>query len=576
MTRRRRHGKRRYHTGGSHAVNGAAAAPSEQALTDATTGSIGLLAHGLSLSSFDTDTVVLVEAALEAKDVDRLRELAWDRGLVCSRLRQRAWPLLLGLHQKPNARASEDPLPPPPRPSPGPEPRQHSGDGSGGGSGGGGGASGSGAAAGASGEGEGAARMRGGWGGGSSGNHGIGDGHGFRDDDTHEADADSGSDRGGDRAAGGGGSRSSTRHPELCSPRAGHEHAYTEAEYERWHSAQHRDSQVVAVDVERSLWSFTPGMCDVDRQALRDQLGRMLNAVVGRYAGLDPRQHVFYFQGLHDVASVLLLGLGSEAAAFGPLCALVTRGLMRDCTRPGLEPVLQLLQLLWPLLSHADRNLAAQLRASGLPPYFALGWVLTWFSHDAKTLDHACRLFDAFLAAHPLAPLYLGVAAITLDGQLRRSLVEAGGEMPQLHAALAHIQLDAPGTPALRALLQDASRLMRSLPPGQLLARLAKEEHAPLTCVSPWANLVGGAWAVPLSPGTVPRATSGLQLLLTSIAPWLGQEGPGGIIGLVPGGSKPKRARPTPLVVLSVGGALSVYVVAVLMGYAATRASAGG
>jgi hypothetical protein len=66
------------------------------------------------------------------------------------------------------------------------------------------------------------------------------------------------------------------------------------------------------------------------------------------------------------------------------------------------------------------------------------------------------------------------VAAIAYDGPLRRSLFEAGGEMPQLHAALAHIQLDAPGMPPLRALLRDASRLMRSLPPGQLLARLAR------------------------------------------------------------------------------------------------------
>lgn len=49
--------------------------------------------------------------------------------------------------------------------------------------------------------------------------------------------------------------------------------------------------------------------------------------------GLDPQHHVFYYQGLHDVASVLLLELGGEARAFPLLCKLVTCQL-RDCTRP--------------------------------------------------------------------------------------------------------------------------------------------------------------------------------------------------------------------------------------------------
>jgi hypothetical protein len=47
---------------------------------------------------------------------------------------------------------------------------------------------------------------------------------------------------------------------------------------------------------------------------------------------------VRYYQGLHDIAAVLLLVLGSEEAAFPVLCRLVACGL-RDCTRDTIEPV---------------------------------------------------------------------------------------------------------------------------------------------------------------------------------------------------------------------------------------------
>jgi hypothetical protein len=53
-------------------------------------------------------------------------------------------------------------------------------------------------------------------------------------------------------------------------------------------------------------------------------------------------------QGLHDVASVLLLVAG-ERAAFAILCRLTT-GALRDATRPTLDPVLELLGLMEPVM----------------------------------------------------------------------------------------------------------------------------------------------------------------------------------------------------------------------------------
>lgn len=89
-----------------------------------------------------------------------------------------------------------------------------------------------------------------------------------------------------------------------------------------------------------------------------------------------------YYQGLHDVASVLLLVAG-EPAAFDMLCRLST-GHLRDATRSSLDPVIELLGLMGPIVAAADEELASFLVKQGLPPFYALSWFITWFSHDLQ------------------------------------------------------------------------------------------------------------------------------------------------------------------------------------------------
>lgn len=89
---------------------------------------------------------------------------------------------------------------------------------------------------------------------------------------------------------------------------------------------------------------------------------------------------VHYYQGLHDVASVLLLVAG-EPAAFDMLCHMAT-GHLRDATRSSLDPVIELLGLMGPIVAAADEELANFLSKQGLPPFYALSWFITWFSHD--------------------------------------------------------------------------------------------------------------------------------------------------------------------------------------------------
>jgi hypothetical protein len=70
----------------------------------------------------------------------------------------------------------------------------------------------------------------------------------------------------------------------------------------------------------------------------------------------------------------------------------------------------------FPLLAYFDSQLHDDLLGScsllsPITPLFCLSWILTCFSHDlAYDPEIAKRLFDCFLASHPLMPVYLTVS----------------------------------------------------------------------------------------------------------------------------------------------------------------------
>ena len=160
----------------------------------------------------------------------------------------------------------------------------------------------------------------------------------------------------------------------------------------------------------QALWVCTRATCTTIRCARRAHR----SAREQRLARRLTRATLWHTcQGLHDIASVLLLVCG-EKASYALLERLALCHL-RDCTRATLDPVMQLLQLLMPLLARADPPLHAFLQRSGVLPYFALTWVLTWHVHDVRDLPTAARLFDLFLSSTPLMPIYVGVAALLAE-----------------------------------------------------------------------------------------------------------------------------------------------------------------
>ena len=197
----------------------------------------------------------------------------------------------------------------------------------------------------------------------------------------------------------------------------------------------HKDSSVVDADCERSVWAFTSSWCEGDRVILRQKLKRVLNAVVcvheteehGYVAMLNSSQTVsgtshdtdknqnqktknnqllHYYQGFHDVCSVLLLVLGEKKTyAVAERLALFH---LRDCTRKTMTHVLDSLSLIKPLLIAVDAELyrhifgpenESVLRSilfgdtnnnsafDGLKTcIFAMAWGLTWHTHGLGDL----------------------------------------------------------------------------------------------------------------------------------------------------------------------------------------------
>jgi hypothetical protein len=158
----------------------------------------------------------------------------------------------------------------------------------------------------------------------------------------------------------------------------------------------------VRKDTDRSLWGW---VADAGaRSSLRTQLTRVIAKVLER----DSELH--YFQGFHDIAAVMLLVCG-ERLAYETLCKL-TDDRLRPWLAPTLAPIQRMLGLLFPIICRVDAELGHFLEDSGVPPLFAVSWVLTWFSHTVAELTAVERLFDLFLAGEQLLPVYVSAALV--------------------------------------------------------------------------------------------------------------------------------------------------------------------
>lgn len=81
-----------------------------------------------------------------------------------------------------------------------------------------------------------------------------------------------------------------------------------------------------------------------------------------------------------------------------------------------IDYVTSLLHALFPLVSTIDPKIGQVLKKSGVQPFAALPWVMTWFSHVLEDEPLSERMFDLFIASPPWMPLYLAASLIVFMG----------------------------------------------------------------------------------------------------------------------------------------------------------------
>jgi len=153
---------------------------------------------------------------------------------------------------------------------------------------------------------------------------------------------------------------------------------------------------------------------DEEKKKKQNELQELIDATLVKTLEVDGEK-MNYYQGMNDVAAVMLLTLGPNSGF--QTCEIASRFLLTDFLQlPFDQGLVPLFHLVFFLLKSVDPDLYSLASDDGLQPMpiFATSWILTTFAHDIESLEAVQRLYDVLLASHPLMIVYLCVAMIKL------------------------------------------------------------------------------------------------------------------------------------------------------------------
>ncbi|KAF8320300.1 hypothetical protein DL93DRAFT_2163936 [Clavulina sp. PMI_390] len=200
----------------------------------------------------------------------------------------------------------------------------------------------------------------------------------------------------------------------------------------------HPDERQVHLDTERSFVVY-PELSPDAKAARKAQLEDVIVSVLRRHPSLG------YFQGYHDIVSVLLLTFADdevsnqETISHLRVCVEnLSLQRLRDAMGTGLGPLIGQLRVVRRILRAVDPDYSLLLERSSSLPYFALSNLLTLFSHDLPTLSLAQHTFDYLLARPPLYSIYLATSVI-LALKVDAMKLVAEGDDGMIHSLLSQL-----------------------------------------------------------------------------------------------------------------------------------------
>mmetsp|Transcript_53743 Transcript_53743/g.61124 ORF Transcript_53743/g.61124 Transcript_53743/m.61124 type:complete len:514 (+) Transcript_53743:116-1657(+) len=192
-----------------------------------------------------------------------------------------------------------------------------------------------------------------------------------------------------------------------------------------------------------------------------------------------------YYQGLHDIAGVVLHNMDYQVDATTQILKQISHSHLRDAMRENFVNINWFLSVfLPPLVEKVDPYVHYSLQVAQVDlATICLPWMITWFTHDIHDPEIAGRLIDAFLSGHPLMPVYFAVALIT-HPILKKDLVHADCDDPAsifmlIKTMPLKIKTTQKGTTpnqqeryitvSLQEVLEDSISMMNRMPPRSLL-----------------------------------------------------------------------------------------------------------
>ena len=248
------------------------------------------------------------------------------------------------------------------------------------------------------------------------------------------------------------------------------------------------DAEQIDRDISRVTWHLLTGnqrsrnfqMRNKHRKRISQllkkkqrRLGDFLNLTIVQSYGegdglLKEGERLRYYQGYHDVGSIVLSTLGGASSPTSPtistdisfssdlelaLIAADSMGMtlacqvllqisqqhLRDPMRANFIQLQAALKLvLMPLIAAFDSELHSHLFDCDMEPFFAISWIITWFAHDVRDTAVVKRLFDFFLVSHPMMPIYMSVA-MTIHPLNRIEILSTDCDFACVHNALANL-----------------------------------------------------------------------------------------------------------------------------------------
>ena len=242
--------------------------------------------------------------------------------------------------------------------------------------------------------------------------------------------------------------------------------------------------RVVRADVARAGQQFESEYAGEDElEGIREEIGRALFSALNAHKSAG----VHYVQGLHDVATVLAFAdrcraNRDESGVGDGVCAAILERVFlwhaRDHTRKSISGTMEMVAMLADLTRIRDAELAAKLRS--VPPFYAVSWFVCWFLHRVDRLEIAVRLLDAFIASHPLFPVYVGAALI--EARREDILAESKDELDVL-STMNDMRVSDPESSVdkqleqVQALIERALRIYEENPPEKTF-RFARNSAA--------------------------------------------------------------------------------------------------